>query len=64
VSLPYLAIVLDIGSWWLTKYLDPAFAYVVFIGGAGMGLALTVQIFISLWDCRLIYSSLSLMKSK
>jgi hypothetical protein len=50
VSLPYLAIVLDIGSWWLTKYLDPAFAYVVFIGGAGMGLALTAQIFISLWD--------------
>jgi hypothetical protein len=50
VSLPYLAIVLDIGSWWLTKYLDPAFAYVVFIGGAGMGLALTAQIFILLWD--------------
>lgn len=50
VVFPYLTIIADIGSWWLTKYLDPAFAYVVIIGGAGMGLALAVQIFISLWE--------------
>ena len=31
---------MDIGSWWFTKYLDPAFAYVVITGGACMGLAL------------------------
>ena len=50
VVIPYLTIIMDIGSWWLTKYLDPTFAYVVLIGGAGMGLALAVQIFIPLWE--------------
>jgi hypothetical protein len=50
VVIPYLTIIMDIGSWWLTKYLEPAFAYVVLIGGAGMGLALAAQIFISLWE--------------
>src|SRR6516165_4212964 len=50
VVAPYLAIVLDIGSWWATKYRDPAFAYIVIFGGALMGLALACQIFISLWD--------------
>jgi hypothetical protein len=50
VVIPYLTIIMDIGSWWLTKYLDPAFAYIVLIGGAGMGLALAVQIFIPLWE--------------
>ena len=51
VVVPYLTIVMDIGSWWLTKYLDPAFfAYVVIAGGGGMGLALAAQILISLWE--------------
>jgi hypothetical protein len=50
VVAPYLAIVLDIGSWWATKYRNPAFAYIVIIGGALMGLALACQILVSLWD--------------
>jgi hypothetical protein len=50
VVIPYLTVIMDIGSWWLTKYLDPTFAYVVLIGGAGMGLALAAQIFIPLWE--------------
>jgi hypothetical protein len=50
VVVPYLAIVMDIGSWWATKYYDPAFAYIVILGGAFMGLALACQIFVSLWD--------------
>ncbi|MGO8865152.1 MAG: hypothetical protein ACLQME_01500 [Alphaproteobacteria bacterium] len=50
VVFPYLTIIVDIGSWWLTKYFEPAFAYTVIIGGAGMGLALAAQIFISLWE--------------
>src|SRR6516162_1435168 len=25
--IPYLAIIMDIGSWWATKYYDPVFAY-------------------------------------
>ena len=50
VVIPYLTIMMDIGSWWFTKYLDPAFAYVVVAGGAGMGLALAAQILIPLWE--------------
>jgi hypothetical protein len=48
---PYLTILMDIGSWWFTKYLDPTFfAYVVVVGGAFMGLALAAQIFIAQWE--------------
>ncbi len=51
VVVPYLTILMDIGSWWFTKYLDPAFfAYVVVVGGACMGLALAAQILIALWE--------------
>ena len=47
---PYLAIVMDIGSWWVTKYYSPIFAYVVLLGGAFMGLSLACQILLSLWE--------------
>jgi hypothetical protein len=50
VVLPYVTIVLDIGSWWATKYLSPIFAYIVIGGGALMGVALASQILISLWE--------------
>jgi hypothetical protein len=50
VVIPYLAIIMDIGSWWATKYFNPVFAYVVLIGGALMGLAMACQILVSLWD--------------
>jgi hypothetical protein len=50
VVVPYVSILMDIGSWWFTKYLDTAFAYVVIVGGASMGLALAAQILIALWD--------------
>ena len=49
IILPYVAIWADIGSWWITKY-QPVFAYVVLIGGGFMGLALALQILISLWE--------------
>lgn len=49
VSVPYLAMWADIGSWWITKY-DPVFAWIVISGGTLMGLALAVQIFYSLWE--------------
>jgi hypothetical protein len=48
--IPYLAIIMDIGSWWATKYYDPVFAYIVLVGGAFMGLAMACQILVSLWD--------------
>jgi hypothetical protein len=50
VVIPYLAILMDIGSWWATKYFDPVFAYVVLMGGAFMGAAMACQILVSLWD--------------
>ena len=49
VVIPYLSILADIGSWWLTK-LDAAFGIVVVISGVVMGLALACQILISLWE--------------
>jgi hypothetical protein len=50
VVLPYVTIVMDIGSWWATAYFDPTFAYIVIAGGALMGAALAAQILISLWE--------------
>jgi hypothetical protein len=41
---------MDIGSWWVTKYYSPVFAYVVLLGGAFMGLSLACQILLSLWE--------------
>jgi len=49
VAIPFLAIWLDIGSWWFTKH-DPLFAYIVIAGGVLMGLSLALQIGISLYD--------------
>jgi len=46
---PYVAILADVGSWWLTKW-DTFFAGVVIVGGALMGLSLACQILISLWE--------------
>ncbi|MFM8552933.1 MAG: hypothetical protein ACKOCD_11610 [Nitrospiraceae bacterium] len=49
IAIPFLAIWLDIGSWWFTKY-APAFAYTVIVGGVLMGLSLAVQIGVSLYE--------------
>lgn len=47
--IPFLAIFLDIASWWMTK-VSTAFAYVVVIGGALMGLAFAFQWFVSFYQ--------------
>ena len=49
VALPFVAMWLDIGSWWFTK-LQPLFAYVVIVGGVLMGISLALQIGISLYQ--------------
>jgi len=49
IVLPYVAIWLDIGSWWVTHW-ESFFAFAVVTGGALMGLSLGAQIVISLWD--------------
>jgi hypothetical protein len=47
VAMPFVAIWIDIGSWWFTKF-SPVFAYTVIIGGVLMGLSLAAQILLSL----------------
>ncbi|MFQ5589031.1 MAG: hypothetical protein ACE5F7_09340 [Nitrospiria bacterium] len=49
IATPFIAIWVDIGSWWFTK-MKPVFAYTVIIGGILMGVALLLQILISLWE--------------
>jgi hypothetical protein len=49
IAIPFVAIWLDIGSWWFTKY-QPVFAYTVIAGGALMGLSLAGQIVIALHE--------------
>jgi hypothetical protein len=45
IALPFLAIIVDIGSWWLTK-VSLVFAYTVFVGGVLMGVSFAVQWFV------------------
>lgn len=53
VVIPFIAIWMDIGSWWFTKF-EPFFAYTVIAGGVLMGLSLGAQILISLWEIWLV----------
>lgn len=46
---PFLAILVDVASWWLTK-VSSGFAYVVMIGGALMALSFAVQWCISMYQ--------------
>jgi hypothetical protein len=49
IAAPFVAIWLDIGSWWFTKW-APLFAYTVIGGGVLMGLSLAGQIGLSLYE--------------
>lgn len=46
---PFMFLIVDVASWWLTKYY-PGFAWLVMIGGFGYSLASTVMIFTSLYQ--------------
>lgn len=47
IATPFIFLILDILSWWLTKMM-PVFAWLTMIGGIGYSLASTVMIFTSL----------------
>lgn len=47
IATPFIFLIADILSWWLTKYI-PAFAWLTMIGGFGYSLASTVMVFTSL----------------
>lgn len=49
VMLPFVAIVFDIGSWWIT-HTYPVFAYTVVIGGLLMGFSFGFQVVVSLYQ--------------
>jgi hypothetical protein len=49
IMIPFIAIVMDIGSWYLTK-LYPGFAWVVMGSGAMMGVAFATQWIISMYQ--------------
>lgn len=46
---PFAFLVLDVAAWWFTR-IDPAFAWMVIIGGFGYSLASSVMIFTSLYQ--------------
>ncbi len=47
ISTPFAFLIIDVMSWWLTKYI-PVFAWFTMIGGFGYSLASTVMIFTAL----------------
>ena len=49
VAIPFIAILLDILSWYATKAI-PGFAYVVVMAGGLMGISLSIQILVSLYQ--------------
>jgi hypothetical protein len=49
LALPFFSILLDVGSWYLTK-LNPAFATVVIASGGIMGICFAIQWVVSVWQ--------------
>lgn len=49
VVVPFVAMLIDIFSWYITKFI-PEFSYIVVLSGALMGLSLAVQIITSLYQ--------------
>ncbi|HUX39242.1 MAG TPA: hypothetical protein VMV44_15185 [Rectinemataceae bacterium] len=49
IILGFLSILMDVGSWWLAKMVG-AFAPLVIVGGASLGLAFGLMIVLGLWD--------------
>jgi len=47
--IPFIAILLDVSAWWLTKA-SPGFAYVVIVSGALMGVSFAVQWCVSMYQ--------------
>lgn len=60
---PFVAILLDIGSWYLTKLYAP-FAWVVMISGALMGVSFAIQWVISMYQMWLYKPSASLIENE
>jgi hypothetical protein len=49
IVMPYVFLLLDIASWWLTK-LDPHFALLVVMGGGGLAMAFVFMLTVSMYE--------------
>jgi cytochrome c553 len=49
IAIPFLSLISDVASWYLTKLWD-GFAWMVIISGAFMGTAFTIMWFLSMWQ--------------
>ena len=49
IVMPYIFLLIDIASWWLTK-LNPHFAWLVIIGGSTMGLSFAFMWIVSMYE--------------
>lgn len=49
IVIPYVFLILDISSWWLTK-LNPNFAWLVIIGGGAMALSFAFMWIVSMYE--------------
>ena len=49
IVMPYVFLLLDIASWWLTK-LDPHFALLVVAGGSGLAMAFVFMLTVSMYE--------------
>ena len=49
VAIPFVAMLLDVLSWYVTRYF-PGFAYIVVLAGGLMGLSIAYQIFLSIFQ--------------
>ncbi len=49
IVMPYVFLLLDIASWWLTK-INPHFALLVVLGGAGLAMAFVFMLIVSLYE--------------
>lgn len=59
IGMPYVFLIVDILSWWLTK-MNPMFAWLVILAGAGMAMSFTFMWFVSMremWLMQLLPSA-------
>jgi hypothetical protein len=49
IVMPYVFLIIDISSWWLTK-LNPNFAYLVILGGGAMALSFAFMWVVSMYE--------------
>jgi hypothetical protein len=61
IVMPYVFLLLDITSWWLTM-VNPNFAILVIIGGTGMAMAFTFMLIVSLYEMWLAPKSVMPLK--